>query len=339
MRVDTQEQRAQCFAHYQDFLFRLPFMVGSSFFMYHDEPADGISASFPEDSNYGLISGNDEPYAPITAAATRVNAEVYQRHLTGGFQPVQAITPAMPAAWQKKLRAVAAAAPAPLHFEIGNLELTLPRGGTAWHMTLAGRPIAELYPLLHQQNAGRENWPHPQAAHIVAVRTNTLVTTVEMEFIFPDPPSARVTIRYWIPQHGTWLASEGRSVENTAALPWQLGALYHYCTPLTAGNPTNIAPLVDAPDYYLQLQGWADRSHNRTVSCWLPTGSALQCLFWRDAHFHSDLHERADVLLQPGAIWRASSTPVFWFAVPDASPAASIAAAQQIAVQLGFAPP
>ncbi len=48
MRVDTQAQRAQCFRHFQDFLFRLPYMVGSCYFMYLDEPAAGISSTFPE---------------------------------------------------------------------------------------------------------------------------------------------------------------------------------------------------------------------------------------------------------------------------------------------------
>ena len=339
MRVDTQEQRAQCFAHYQDFLFRQSFIVGSSFFMYLDEPAEGISATFPEDSNYGLVNNTDEPYVPITAAAARVNTEVYQRHLAGGFQPVCEVAPVMPAAWQKKLRTTTNLSPTQLHFSAGQLAFTLPRGSPVWRMTLAGQPMAELYPVLQQQSAGQDGWPHPQSARITAVRTNALVTAVEMEFIFAGERSARVIMRYWIPQRGAWLASEGDSVENTARQPWQLGKLYHYCTPLTSGNPANITPLVEVPNYYQPLFGWADRSQNRAVACWLPKDSRLQGYFWRDTSFHSDLHETADIVLPPGAIWHATPTPVFWFAVPDARIVASAAAARQIAVQLGFAPP
>ena len=339
MRVDTQEQRAQCFAHYQDFLFRQPFIVGSSFFMYLDEPAEGISATFPEDSNYGLVSNTDEPYAPITAAAARVNTEVYQRHLAGGFQPVREAAPVMPAAWQNNLRRAAGGVPAQLHFSAGQLAFTLPRGRSVWRMTLAGQPMAELYPVLQQQSAGQDGWPHPQSARITAVSTNALATAVDIEFIFAGARSACVTMRYWIPQHGAWLASMGVSVENTATQTWQLGKLYHYCTPLTSGNPTNITPLVEVPDYYQPLFGWADRSQNRAVACWLPKDSRLQGYFWRDTSFHSDLHETAEIVLPPGAIWHATPTPVFWFAVPDASIAASAASARQIAAQLGFAPP
>jgi hypothetical protein len=31
----------------------LPFLIGYDYFMWVDEPASGISTSFPEDSNYG----------------------------------------------------------------------------------------------------------------------------------------------------------------------------------------------------------------------------------------------------------------------------------------------
>lgn len=80
MRVDTQEQKARCYEIYQRLIFSLPFMVGSDYFMYLDEPALGISSTFPEDSNYGLINEQDEPYEVLTATATRVNAMAYWLH-------------------------------------------------------------------------------------------------------------------------------------------------------------------------------------------------------------------------------------------------------------------
>ena len=182
MRVDNQAQRAQCFAHYQDFLFRLPFVVGSSYFMWLDEPALGISSTFPEDSNYGLINGNDESYPLITAAAAKLNAEVYQHHRTGGFEPVRVAEPVVPAAWGKKMKD-ATAVPAQLKLTAGRLTLEGPRGGHAWQLALEGKPIANLFPALHQ-SSGQNAWPHPQSARITALRENALMTAVEMEFAF-----------------------------------------------------------------------------------------------------------------------------------------------------------
>ncbi len=80
MRVDNQAQKAKCYAIMQRTLFSLPFIVGSHYFMWVDEPALGISSTFPEDSNYGLVNEADEPYPELTAMATKVNAQMVALH-------------------------------------------------------------------------------------------------------------------------------------------------------------------------------------------------------------------------------------------------------------------
>ncbi len=80
MRVDTQAQKARCFSLMQHLLFRLPFMVGSDYFMWADEPAQGISDTFPEDSNYGLVNVEDKPYPELTAACRRLNPQAVALH-------------------------------------------------------------------------------------------------------------------------------------------------------------------------------------------------------------------------------------------------------------------
>jgi hypothetical protein len=80
MRVDTQAQKARCYQLFAELLADLPFMVGYHYFEYLDEPAEGISSTFPEDSNYGLVNIKDEPYPELTALATTVNAAAAERH-------------------------------------------------------------------------------------------------------------------------------------------------------------------------------------------------------------------------------------------------------------------
>jgi len=82
-RFDTQDQRAQAFTIFQKQLFATPFMVGSNFFMWVDEPALGISSTFPEDSNYGLVNEQGEPYKPLVEAATKLHPQVYAIHAGG----------------------------------------------------------------------------------------------------------------------------------------------------------------------------------------------------------------------------------------------------------------
>ena len=80
MRVETQQQRSLAYKIYQTTLFGLPFVVGSDFFMWVDEPALGISSTFPEDSNYGLVNEEDQPYIELTNTAAELNPKVYEIH-------------------------------------------------------------------------------------------------------------------------------------------------------------------------------------------------------------------------------------------------------------------
>jgi hypothetical protein len=82
-RFDTQEQKAKAYDIFQTMVLSLPFMVGSDYFMWVDEPALGISSTFPEDSNYGLVNVDDEPYVELTETATRVNGQAYELHAEG----------------------------------------------------------------------------------------------------------------------------------------------------------------------------------------------------------------------------------------------------------------
>ncbi|HEX2999209.1 MAG TPA: beta-galactosidase, partial [Armatimonadota bacterium] len=79
-RVPTQKDKSRCYAIYQQKLFSLPFMVGSDYFMWVDQPALGIATTFPEDSNYGLVNEWDTAWPDLTQTATRVNPLAYVLH-------------------------------------------------------------------------------------------------------------------------------------------------------------------------------------------------------------------------------------------------------------------
>lgn len=85
MRVDTQAQKARCYQIFATAMSTLPFMVGYHYFMWVDEPEQGISDTFPEDSNYGLVDVNDTPYEKLVAMATRVNAAAFRLHKRSVF--------------------------------------------------------------------------------------------------------------------------------------------------------------------------------------------------------------------------------------------------------------
>lgn len=85
-RVSTQADKALAYSIYQRRLFGMPYMVGSMYFMWVDEPELGISASFPEDSNYGLVDVNDRPWPELTQMASRVNRMAVTLHAGEGVE-------------------------------------------------------------------------------------------------------------------------------------------------------------------------------------------------------------------------------------------------------------
>ena len=75
-RFLTQKERAAATELFAKTLLALPFVIGYDYFMWVDEPANGISKAFPENSNYGLVNERGEPYPEVTAVFERLHAEV-----------------------------------------------------------------------------------------------------------------------------------------------------------------------------------------------------------------------------------------------------------------------
>lgn len=71
-RFHTQAQRAKASGLFARTLLSLPFMVGYSYFMFPDMPASGISKSFAEDSNYGIIDKFGRPYEALVSVLSKV---------------------------------------------------------------------------------------------------------------------------------------------------------------------------------------------------------------------------------------------------------------------------
>ena len=92
MRVDTQEQKAACYRIFANTMAGLPFMIGYHYFMWADQPAQGISRAFPEDSNYGLVNEKDEPYEVFTRTVADVNRRAPERHGQSSFSGLMALT-------------------------------------------------------------------------------------------------------------------------------------------------------------------------------------------------------------------------------------------------------
>ena len=74
-RFRTQKERAAASELFVRTLLSLPYMIGYDYFMWVDEPPEGMSDAFPEDSNYGLVNERGEPYGELCATFARLHAD------------------------------------------------------------------------------------------------------------------------------------------------------------------------------------------------------------------------------------------------------------------------
>jgi len=334
MRVATQAQKAKCFTHFQTLMFSLPFMVGSNYFMWVDEPALGIASTFPEDSNYGLVNEQGEPYEELTQAARALNAQVYALHAAA--ERPQPARPPLLAGWvtelpQRKL-------PVPergVYVSTGSLRLDGPTDeGHAWRLHRRGRLLAHLYPLLHQVTS-ESRWVPSNTARIVDLRRGDRTTVIDMELAHvvdrsqpvqaPEerPRAFRSLWRFHVPRDDSgWMATRCLWVENTDDGPWRLKEVFHYVDPRIGGAPDADVPLLaDIPNYFRHGAAWVDTDAGLGVGCWYADDDAFGCRYWLDpaGGHHADLRQPVDVTLQPGQRHEMEPQPAFVFSIEDTS--------------------
>jgi hypothetical protein len=74
----TQTERTAGYERFATQLLKLPFLIGFHMFAWVDEPAAGNG--WHENSNYGLVHLDDEPYAMLTGMFTQLNANASNIH-------------------------------------------------------------------------------------------------------------------------------------------------------------------------------------------------------------------------------------------------------------------
>lgn len=354
MRVDTQAQRTRCFQYFQNLMFSLPFMVGSNFFMWVDEPALGISSTFPEDSNYGLVNEQDEPYPDLTNMARDLNPRVYEVHSAG-------VLPDPPKPWQlvpwlTDMPATVTPIVTPITLTAGQLTIEGPVNGHAWRLKLGDKNLGDFFAVA-QQLVAQNQWVSSNSTRITKNVEDEHVTVVEMELSFigdgsvlteNSPRPYTTGWRFWIPRDGNeWLASQCLWIQNdadetmfpsspekrdsagcngdseeTSPAAWRLVSLYHYFLPAIGGNSASDEPLqAGVPNYYRSGAAWVDKTEGLGIGCWYPDDTAFSAYYWKDpgGGFHPDLSQEVKVLLKPHCRHTLNGAIAFFFPLRDLS--------------------
>lgn len=71
-RFLTQRERAKAVELFAKTMYGLPYMIGYVYFKWSDQPFCGRKSERSENTNYGLVDANDEPYTEVTTALKEI---------------------------------------------------------------------------------------------------------------------------------------------------------------------------------------------------------------------------------------------------------------------------
>ncbi len=369
---DTQAQRARAFEIMQTTLMRLPFVVGSDFFMWVDEPAEGISSAFPENSNYGLVDVNDDPYEELVRTASRVNRTAAHVHRTGAPPPLR-LSPEKAAALIPGLGETGSATGTAGHdvrvqrtgdgFLLDNGRLRLVRNagsGRAFDgVYIDGTPLGSFYPLIHER-IRQDLWVEPDSVEPDSLLIDPLPDggmAVEMTFrktpggpalaridlegnretVEETPRAWRCRFRFVIPPGKPYFTSRCLWVENTDLNAWELAGIYHFALPRIGGASEGDVSTAVPPNFYIPAALWRDETSHAAYGIVSPDLGTFYLSYWIDPEggFHADAVQPLEILLQPGERWLQPSGAVLYvIGVPSsAHPDAWKAVAAGLALQ------
>jgi hypothetical protein len=319
MRVDTQEQKARCYAIMQRELFATPFVVGSHWFMWADEPSRGVSSAFPEDSDYGLVSETDEPYPALTATAARVNAQMIALHAgeikiadvpSGGQKP--RTTPPVPAAKGE------------LHFEKNAGGCTVETGSLRLVKSAAGGKIFDRIDwradaksdwielgsyddVMHVNDGGQNSWTHADRVTGIEAREQKPERLVlDIECVHTAAPAWKTAYRLTFEPGRSWFRAKCLWVENTGDRAWHLGACFHYLPSRIGGDASDDElGAGSVPNYWLKVASWYDPALRLHYGALSPNNDErVTCRFYKEgAMQHPDCLRKIERDLKPSERW------------------------------------
>jgi hypothetical protein len=322
-RFFTQAERTTATRLFAQTMLSMPFLLGYDYFMWVDEPALGISTAFPEDSNYGLINEDGEPYELMVNMFTDLHRDAAAwrfkpappRLAGDGFAPPDALATA---------RKGAAAGTAPATYTSDGTAFTLQNGIIKLSGQIKpGRMISEVADMktgavfgeynamLHVAINGNNRWM--DANHVTAFKAGVEdgIASVEITSAARDGDTAfEITHRLLLPPGAPWFVSEFVSAKNLGAAPLNVKALY-----FRLYSPFRDTPGAFPPNLWgLPAAGcWMDKSDGRFFGAAANRKSGIQVHFWVDGTYrstHPDARLEVDLQIAPGDTFRPQ-TPTY----------------------------
>ncbi len=318
-RFLTQSGRTAATKLFAQTMLSLPFLIGYDYFMWVDEPELGISATFPEDSNYGLVNEDNWPYPLLTEMFAGLHADLWGAR-TAPPPPERAaaeirVLTAQQAAARLRARAADAAAVVVRsegdRYVIDNGRLTLEgrRGGgrvfdrVSLDGTLFGSYSAMLHFLCDQ---GANQWRDIQRVTAFTLREEGGCAVLEVTGENRAGPEFEITHRIFVAPESTQFICELVGIRNTGGgrLPVKAAFFRFYGADDqwdVASSPPNVWGVPEYGHWSHTLSGaW----YGALASAAIP---GMKIHFWKDLSYksyHPDARCEMEVTLEPGGVFR-----------------------------------
>ena len=332
-RFPTQEGRAAATALYAHTMLSLPFVAGYSYFMFLDQPASGISETFREDSNYGLIDEFGRPYEAVTAALREVQRDGQDGKISRRDEETQrrrkqtdSLTP------NGVLEDVSRVSGEQIRVSNKNLCVSVPlcgentspasggwcisnacvrlEGGAAPgerpRLFLGGTEAGSLGALLQWRGPDGDIWTHAADYALLGLAPQSAT----IRATGGERPLFAITIRASLAPDSRALRAEILSVENLGDAPLAFSGVFLVPMPPDGTEPEPVVPnLWGAPE-----RAWW-RNPDGMVWGAVSDSPAARFRFWNTLHGRKEAAMHADarfttgpepVVLAPGATWRPS---------------------------------
>ena len=338
-RFRTQTERAKAARIYAETLLRIPQLIGFDYFMWCDEPELGITSAFPEDSNYGLVNGENEPYEEMVVALSSVTHRAGELRLEGP-RPLPATarpkTVSVPTAEQfvdKRTTGSPSTQSTTLRFTrqddrftIGNGRLTLQgkvgQGRMIDEIRLGDTVLGSYNAMVHQWS-GTHQWPAVNRLIGVKAKPAAGRLTVDLvgRFETSNSDGARrpyeIAQRLWLVPETEWFVVELLSCRNLSEKPMEMRGVYFQLFPTIGGSSEADKPVSEqwVPRLWGRLPGdaWLDETAGAFLGITAPKGMNGKAYFWLNEHggHHPDARWELERTLAPGETLRPQ-TPIYW---------------------------
>jgi hypothetical protein len=283
----------------------------------------GVTDSFPENSNFGLVDVRHRPYLRVTSALTSVNKKAAEIHVdpsrAGIAEPLKDRLFSRYEAGMGGPRPAVRMRQGRLTVDNGDVRLVLTPGKSAgidsiyWH----GIPMGGYHPLIWQCRAA-DGWLAPDRITAFTIENaggNGLELSFRAEYVPRDTAWAAmaVSFRVVVPPSGSWFLAEIKGITSRDKRPWELRGYYHYIPSWIGGDAGGDVPhRPKVPNYWLEHGGWFDSTagiHFGALS--------MQSGQWSFNPYHDslggqhpDIFRQADLAMETGQTYPLPGGPI-----------------------------